>query len=95
MYVVVVNGHGVTDRLMVLILILITLILMILTMTKTSSRPALDLVNFYFDEFDNFTIFKILTKTSSRPASALGSRPELGRFGNQDQMSFDDLTMKR
>ena len=36
-----------------------------------------------------------MTKTSSRPASALGSRPELGRFGNQDQMSFDDLTMKK
>ena len=31
--------------------------------------------------------------TSSSPASALGSRPELGRFGSQDQMLFEDLVI--
>ena len=35
----------------------------------------------------------IFPTTSSSPASALGSRPELGRFGSQDQMLFEDLVI--
>ena len=44
-----------------------------------------DLNHFYDNCFDS--------TTSSSPASALGSRPELGRFGSQDQMLFEDLVI--
>ena len=44
-------------------------------------------MNFY-----DFLWFFMMTMTSRRPASALGSLlPEFGRFGNHDQMSFEDL----